>query len=110
MYEGTFHLFSSASIVEIIKSKILMWAEHMGGMGKHESCILYETPLNSMHLEDRDRNGRITFKIDLWKIDCEDVKWIEPDHVDSVAVFGITDAESSVPLKVKVKLSQCSVS
>jgi hypothetical protein len=30
-----FHLFISASIVEIIKSKRLMWPEHMRGMRKH---------------------------------------------------------------------------
>jgi hypothetical protein len=45
-----------------------------------------------MHLEDGEHNERTTFKIDLWKIDREDVKWIEPDHVDTVAVFGIANA------------------
>jgi hypothetical protein len=69
--------------------------------GSTECGILLETPLNSTQLEDGERTGRITFKIDLWKIDYEDVKLIEPAHVDSVVLFNITDAESSVPLKVK---------
>jgi hypothetical protein len=55
--------------------------------GNTECAILYETPLNRMHLEDGERNGRITFKIDLWKLDCEDVKWIEPYYVDTVGVW-----------------------
>jgi hypothetical protein len=72
------------------------------GWGNSEYGILCENPLDSTHLQDGDRNRRITFKTDRLKIDFELVKRIEPAHVTSVVLL-IINTESSVPLKVKAK-------
>jgi hypothetical protein len=62
--EDLHNLYSSPSIIKIIKSRRMRWAGHVARMGRRGTCIVYweESQKERDHEEDRDVGGWITLR------------------------------------------------
>jgi hypothetical protein len=71
-------LYSSPSIVRVIKERIMRWAGHVARMGEVRGAhnILFGRPEGRRPLGRPRRRWEDSIKMDLWEIGFGDVDWI----------------------------------
>jgi hypothetical protein len=76
---GKRDLYSSPSIIRMIKSRRLRWAGHVSGMerkGMHKG-VRWESQKERDHWEDLEVGGRIILRWLLREIGCGGMDWID---------------------------------
>ena len=71
-------LYSSPNTLQLIKSKRMRWAGHVGRVGESRGVyrVLVEK-LEGNHLEDPGVDGGDNIKINLQEVGCGGIDWIE---------------------------------
>jgi len=72
-------LYSSPNIARVIKSRIMRWAGHVARMGERRGVhmVLVGKPEGRRPLGRPRRRWKDNIKMDLQKVECEDMDWIE---------------------------------
>ena len=72
-------LYSSPNIARVIKSRIMRWAGHVARMGERRGVhmVLVGKPEGRRPLGRPRRRWKDNIKMDLQKVECEDIDWIE---------------------------------
>ena len=75
-------LYSSPSVVRVIKSRRMRWAGHVARMGERRGVyrILVEKPQEKNPLGRTRRRWEDNIKMDLPEVGCEGMDWIELAH------------------------------
>jgi len=70
-------MYSSPNIVRVIKSRRMRWAEHVARMGKRRIQGLVGKPEGKRPLGRTRRRWEDNIKMDLQKVRCGGMDWIE---------------------------------
>jgi hypothetical protein len=72
-------LYSSPNVIRVIKSRRMIWAGHVAGMGEKRGAymVLVGKPEGNRPLGKRRRRWEDNIKMDLQEVGCGGVDWID---------------------------------